>query len=192
MKNKIIQNKKFTKGFTLLELLVVVLIIGILAAIALPQYRKATEKSKASQGLVLLKAINESFKSFYLVNNNYPTDFDQIDVSLPEGFDIDENFVPNYVTYGKTGKDWNISFEKYTDGSVAILYMIRTTGKYKGAGFAVSYSSTVVPTGKILCYERTSVARYLFTKLPKGAFCENVMGLQNLLHKSGYGQIYDL
>jgi prepilin-type N-terminal cleavage/methylation domain-containing protein len=71
------------KAFTLIELLVVVLIIGILAAIALPQYQAAVEKSKASEALIMVKALKNAQDMYFLATGNYPTSFDDFDISIP-------------------------------------------------------------------------------------------------------------
>lgn len=75
--------RKGMVGFTLIELLVVVLIIGILASVAMPQYNKAVEKSRATQALAILKSLYAAQETYYMANGSYATSFDELDISVP-------------------------------------------------------------------------------------------------------------
>ena len=73
------------RGFTLLELLMVVIIIAILAAIALPQYFKAAERSRASEALQILATMRGSelrYKSLSVLAD-YTLNLDDLDVDIP-------------------------------------------------------------------------------------------------------------
>ena len=73
MKNK--------KGFTLIEILVVVLIIGILASIALPQYQRAVDKAKYTNLMPITKTIVESQLRALLETDN--PSFEDLDIVMP-------------------------------------------------------------------------------------------------------------
>ena len=72
------------KGFTLLELLIVVLIIGILSAVALPGYRKSVEKSRVADALTTMQTVAKSEHDWYLRKNNYTKDFSDLDIDLTD------------------------------------------------------------------------------------------------------------
>ncbi|MBI5420485.1 MAG: prepilin-type N-terminal cleavage/methylation domain-containing protein [Deltaproteobacteria bacterium] len=61
------------KGFTLIELMIVVAIIGILAAIAIPNFLRFQAKSKQSEAKTNLKAIYTAETSYFGENNSYNT-----------------------------------------------------------------------------------------------------------------------
>ena len=71
------------KAFTLIELLVVVLIIGILSAIALPQYRMAVAKTQYATVKQLVTAIKNAQEVYYLANGSYTTSVEDLDIDFP-------------------------------------------------------------------------------------------------------------
>ena len=66
--------KQLQEGFTLVEILIVVVIIGILAAIAIPTYFKYVERGYASDAKVQVKNILENSKLYYSENDEFPED----------------------------------------------------------------------------------------------------------------------
>jgi len=65
--------KKNQQGFTLIELMIVVAIIGILAAVALPAYQDYTKRAKVSEVLVLASKDKVSVSEYYMSTGTYPS-----------------------------------------------------------------------------------------------------------------------
>lgn len=83
------------KGFTLIEILVVILIIGILAAIALPQYKIIVLKSKFAKVKANVQTLAAAMQRYYLVNDNFPAVLSQLDVEVRDK--DDERYYTNGV-----------------------------------------------------------------------------------------------
>lgn len=78
--------KNDKKGFTLIEILVVILIIGILAAIALPQYQMAKDKADFAQFQSMVASLRDAYNDYVLIHGEGTNSFDDLAVTLPTGF----------------------------------------------------------------------------------------------------------
>lgn len=74
------------RGVTLVELMIVVIILGILAAIAYPNYRDAAARAKRNEAKAALLQIATNQERFYLNNNTYTNDMTQL------GFPVSDDF----------------------------------------------------------------------------------------------------
>jgi general secretion pathway protein G len=77
--NKVLKNKN---GFTLLELLIVIVIIGILALLIIPNITSAPKKARDTQRKTDIRAIQKGLEEYYVSNSSYPVVTGQADTVL--------------------------------------------------------------------------------------------------------------
>ena len=75
------QLRNYVRGITLIELMIVVVIVSILAAIAYPNYQEFTARAKRSEARAALLRLATNQERFYLNNNTFTTDLTQIGFS---------------------------------------------------------------------------------------------------------------
>ena len=110
-------NKQIQKGFTLIELMIVVAIIGILAAVALPAYQDYTVRAKVSEVMARASGCKTGVAEFIQTNGAFPAD------ANAAGCDTSETKYVDDVTVAGSGVISVLMKELQADldGSVLIL-----------------------------------------------------------------------
>ena len=71
-------NRKYMRGVTLIELMIVVVVVAILAAVAYPNYQEFTARAKRNEARAALLRLSINQERFYLNNNTFTQDLTQL------------------------------------------------------------------------------------------------------------------
>ncbi len=122
------------KGFTLVELLMVMVIVGALVAVALPKYQRALERGRALEGLTNVRSAADYANSYYLTHNStYPDSIATDDLVKSRFFDvpaISESTLTDtrvITATRKTGQGWEYNIQAtVSNGEITNLSCVNT------------------------------------------------------------------
>lgn len=99
---KAVTNRKSREGFTLVELAVVIVIVGVLAAFGVPRFMTSVERSKAAEAFNYLSAVRASQERYLAREGTYAALITALDISFPS---------PTYFTVGSIAAGATSSLE---------------------------------------------------------------------------------
>ena len=146
--------KQVQKGFTLIELMIVIAIIGILAAIAIPAYQNYTIRAQVTEGLTLADGWKTAIAEYYANTGNWPTQANltgtnvsvgkyETGVTVTTGGEIT-------ITYGGQANSklgtLVLGLNPYTNSNNDVLWQCGTAAAPSGSGIAAATGSGSVST----------------------------------------------
>ncbi|ENW26246.1 type IV pilin protein [Acinetobacter lwoffii] len=108
---------RYSRGFTLIELMIVVVILAIIAAIAIPNYQETVRKNKEAKAQQEILKVAEQLERYRARNFNY-RNFTATNVQLPAGYSLniyDLDSTTKELTDGVQGRGWYIKVKPDTN-----------------------------------------------------------------------------
>jgi len=140
------------KSFTLVELLTVIVIIGVLAALALPRYQFTLEKVKSSEGVQILNVLLKAQKRYFMETGTYKSGSGGSgNPDCPPGTDSSQICPGDLDVYIPDTKYFTAAY-LYNGDPLAIVYRINNGD--------VPYLLQVSPNGDTSCAEVNAPAGY--------------------------------
>ncbi|AZT85882.1 pilin [Marinobacter sp. NP-4(2019)] len=137
------------KGFTLIELMIVVAIIGILAAVAIPAYQDYTIRAKVTEAMSIASQAKTAVSEYYVSQGSMPADAAAAGLSAT-GTDY-ETAVVDAMTYGRTSADVGV-----------VTVAVEDLGGDTAAGQNFTLTGTGDSTGvEWVCAAGTLASKYL-------------------------------
>jgi prepilin-type N-terminal cleavage/methylation domain-containing protein len=126
------QNKK---GFTLLELIIVIIVIGILVAMALPQFTKVAERGRIAKAKGYLDMFRKAEGVYHAINSTYADDISLLTTDIPELAEIDNDL------------EWDYTIT--ADDSMFEVVLTRIGGEYDGETITINQLGQVSGTHEL-------------------------------------------
>jgi len=135
--------KKNEKGFTLIEILVVVMILGLLISLAAPRLIGRTDDAKVVKAKADISAIEQALNLYKLDSGTYPTSDQGLEalVEEPASGDVPRNWRDGGYLERVPVDPWNGPYLYASDGRSYVLRSLGADGKEGGDGYDADIDS---------------------------------------------------